>query len=309
MLPVQIGQLADDGDEANKAWTGEKRRRKHLPPSSSDAPATAQDHGDPISHATDMEDTIQGAQDQIPHATDMELLLRTDSAQEESYGPDSLISEEDHGDMEGTIQGCQDPISHATDMEGTIQGCQDPISHDTDMELLPKTDSAQETSQDCFGPDFLISEEDETRFAQRLHSNIPIPRTNLPLYITWEEEDKIEARLARLRIAYYKLVNPECACELKEPEEYTDDELLNESYFERLEDDESFEWYIHREDTCNIELNDYQRIVPRNFLSVLSGNLYCYHDEYRSRYHTYFLFPSFLCLFKLWTSLAADFNE
>ena len=65
-------------------------------------------------------------------------------------------------------------------------------------------------------------------------------------------------------------MNPECACELKEPEEYTDDELLNESYFERLEDDESFEWYIHREDTCNIELNDYQRIVPRNFLSVLS---------------------------------------
>ena len=160
-------------------------------PSSSDAPATAQDHGDPISHATDMEDTIQGAQDRIPHATDMELLLKTDSAQEESYGPDSLISEEDHGDMEGTIQGCQDPISHATDME-----------------LLPKTDSAQETSQDCFGPDFRISEEDETRFAQRLHSNIPIPRTNLPLYITWEEEDKIEARLARLRIAYYKV--PTC---------------------------------------------------------------------------------------------------
>ena len=143
---VQIGQLSDDGDGTNKAWTGEKRRRKHLPPSSSDAPATAQDHGDPISHATDMEDTIQGAQDRIPHATD--------------------------------------------------------------MELLPKTDSAQETSQDCFGPDFLISEEDETRFAQRLRSNIPIPRTNLPLYITWEEEDKIEARLGRLRITYYKV--PTC---------------------------------------------------------------------------------------------------
>ena len=65
-------------------------------------------------------------------------------------------------------------------------------------------------------------------------------------------------------------MNPECACELKEPDEYTDDELLNESYFAGLEDDESFEWYIHREDTYNIELNDYQRIVPRNFVSVLS---------------------------------------
>ncbi|XP_044336276.1 uncharacterized protein [Triticum aestivum] len=289
MLPVQIGQLADDGDEANKAWTGEKRRRKHLPPSSSDAPATAQDHGDPISHATDMEDTIQGAQDRIPHATDMELLLRTDSAQEESYGPDSLVSEEDHGDMEGTIQGCQDPISHATDMEDTILGGQDPFLHATDMELLPKTDSAQETSQDCFGPDFLISEEDETRFAQRLRSNIPIPRTNLPLYITWEEEDKIEARLARLRIAYYKALKPECAreLELKEPEEYTDDELGEELYFKRLEEDESFEWFVHPDDTYKAGLNDYQRIAPRIFLPYSGRNLYRYHDEYRSRYHTY----------------------
>ncbi|KAM3354926.1 hypothetical protein ACQJBY_025589 [Aegilops geniculata] len=274
MLPVQYGQLADDGDEANKEWTGEKRRRKHLPPSSSDA--TAQHHGD-------MEGTIQGCQDRIPHATDMELLLRTDSAQEESFGPDSLISEEDHGDMEDTIQGCQDPISHATDMEGTIQAGQD-------YDLLLKTEPAQEESEQCFGPQFLLSKEDQAKDCQLLLANIQKEDdypTDLPLYLTREEHSKIEARLARYRVAHYKVVNPECARELKEPEEYTDDELLNESYFERLEDDESFEWYIHREDTCNIELNDYQRIVPRNFLPGRSGNLYCYHDEYRSRYHTY----------------------
>ncbi|KAE8769219.1 hypothetical protein D1007_59248 [Hordeum vulgare] len=86
----------DDG--TNKAWTGEKRRRKHLPPS----PATAHDH------AADMEDAIQGHQGSISHATDMELLLRTDSAEGERYGPDVLISEEGHGDMEDTIQGGQD---------------------------------------------------------------------------------------------------------------------------------------------------------------------------------------------------------
>uniref|UniRef100_A0A453GR85 Uncharacterized protein n=1 Tax=Aegilops tauschii subsp. strangulata TaxID=200361 RepID=A0A453GR85_AEGTS len=277
MLPVQYGQLADDGDEANKAWTGEKRRRKHLPPSSSDAPATAHDHGD-------MEEvTIQGCQDPISHATDMELLLRTDSAHEESYGQNSLISEEDHGDMEDTIKGCQDPTSHATDMEGTIQAGQD-------YDLLLKTEPAKEESEQCFGPYFLLSKEDQAKDRQFLLANIQKEDdypTDLPLYLTREEHRKIEARLARYRVAYYKVVNPECARQLKEPEEYTDDELLNESYFAGLEDDESFEWYIHREDTYNIELNDYQRIVPRNFLPGRSGNLYGYHDEYRSRYHTY----------------------
>ncbi|XBI68756.1 hypothetical protein VPH35_047911 [Triticum aestivum] len=217
---VQIGQLSDDGDGTNKAWTGEKRHRKDLPASSSHAPATAQHHGD-------VEDTIQGGQDLIPHATDMEPLLRTDSA--------------------------------------------------------------HETSQDCFGPDVLISEEDETRFAQRLRPNIPLPRTDLPLYMSWEEEDKIEARLGRLRITYYKDVKPECAREreLKEPEEYTDAELGEELYFKRLEEDESFEWFVHPDDTYKAGLNDYQRIAPRNFLPHSGRNLYRYHDEYRSRYHTY----------------------
>ncbi|XP_037471876.1 uncharacterized protein LOC119346861 [Triticum dicoccoides] len=217
--PVQIGQVADDGDAANKAWTGEKRRR-NVPPSSFDAPASAQDHGD-------MEDTIQGGQDPIPHAADMEPLLRTDSA--------------------------------------------------------------QETSQDCFGPDVLISEEDETRYAQLLRPNIPLPRMDLPLYMTWKEEDKIETRLGRLRITYYKAVKPECAREreLKEPEEYTDAELGKELYFKRLEEDESFEWFVHPDDTYKAGLNDYQRIAPRNFLPYSGRNLYRYHDEYRSRYHTY----------------------
>ncbi|VAH85778.1 unnamed protein product [Triticum turgidum subsp. durum] len=246
--PVPIIQLADDGDGGNMAWTGEKRRRKNLRPSSSDATATADDHGD-------MEDTIQGCQDPISHATD----------------------------MEGTIQGGQDPISHATDMEGTIQAGQD-------YDLLLKTEPAKEESEQCFGPYFLLSKEDQAKDCQFLLANIQKEDdypTDLPLYLTREEHRKIEARLARYRVAHYKVVNLECARELKEPEEYTDDELLNESYFEGLEDDESFEWYIHPEDTYNIELNDYQRIVPRNFLPGRSGNLYRYHDEYRSRYHTY----------------------
>ncbi|XP_037462078.1 uncharacterized protein LOC119333200 [Triticum dicoccoides] len=219
--PVQIGQLSDDGNGTNKAWTGEKRRRKHVPPSSSDAPTTAQDHGD---------------------------------------------------------------------MEVTILGGGDPFLHATDMELLPKIDSAQETSQDCFGPDVFISKEDENRYAQLLLPNIPLPREeNLPFDMTWEEEGKIKVRLARLRITYYKALKPECAREreLKEPEEYTDAELGEELYFKRLEEDKSFDWFVHPDDTYKAGLNDYQRIAPRNFLHHSGRNLYRYHDEYRSRYHTY----------------------
>lgn len=63
-------------------------------------------------------------------------------------------------------------------------------------------------------------------------------------------------------------MKPEAAHELKEPEEYTEDELRKESYFRHLEDDESFEWFFHRDDSKNPELNDYQRIVLRNFVSL-----------------------------------------
>ena len=67
-------------------------------------------------------------------------------------------------------------------------------------------------------------------------------------------------------------MKPECAREreLKEPEEYTDAELGKELYFKRLEEDESFEWFVHPDDTYKAGLNDYQRIAPRNFVSVLS---------------------------------------
>ena len=75
------------------------------------------------------------------------------------------------------------------------------------MELLLRTDSAQETSQDCFGPDVLISEEDETRYAQLLRPNIP-PPIDPYSNVAWEDYDQVEERLARVRIACYKV--PAC---------------------------------------------------------------------------------------------------
>ncbi|XP_020154205.1 uncharacterized protein [Aegilops tauschii subsp. strangulata] len=187
-----------------KAWTGEKRRRRYLSPSSSDAPATAQQHQAPISNATDMEDTI-------------------------------LV---------------------------------------------------QEGSDEPTGPGVILSKEDQARYAKLLRPNIP-PPIDPYSNVAWEDYDQVEERLARVRIACYKIVKPEAAHELKGPEEYTEDELRNESYFRHLEDDESFEWFFHRDDSQKPELNDYQRIVLRNFLPDSCERQYRYHNDYRSRYHTY----------------------
>nr|CDM85033.1 unnamed protein product [Triticum aestivum] len=204
-LPMLL-PLGDDGDGTNKVWTGEKRRRKYLPPSSSDAPATTQHLQDPISHATDME------------------------------------------------------------MEDTI---------------LP-----QEGGDEHTGPGVILTKEDQAEYAKILRPNIS-PPIDPNSYMAFEDYDEIEERLARLRIVYYKIVKPEAAHELKEPEEYTEDELIKESYFRHLEDDDSFEWFFHRDDSQNPGLNDYQRIVLSNFLPDSCERLYRYHDDYRSRYHTY----------------------
>ena len=132
--PVHDGPLGDDGDGTNRAWTGEKRRRKYLPPSSSDVPtATAQDHQYQISPATDMEGIIQGVQDH-------ELLARSSS------GPQEV---------------------------------------------------------ELWGPEVCISPDDAANYTKCLAPDIP------PLYfrslLTTEEEDALQLRLARYRIAYFKV--------------------------------------------------------------------------------------------------------
>ncbi|XP_037409493.1 uncharacterized protein LOC119271974 [Triticum dicoccoides] len=145
---------------------------------------------------------------------------------------------------------------------------------------------AQEESDERTGAGVILSKEDQARYAKLLRPNIP-PPIDPYSNVAWEDYDQVEERLARVRIACYKIVKPEAAHELKEPEEYTEDELCQESYFRHLDDDESFEWFFHRDDSQKPELNDYQRIVLRNFLPDSCERQYCYHDDYRSRYHTY----------------------
>ncbi|KAM0900239.1 hypothetical protein ACQ4PT_020791 [Festuca glaucescens] len=205
--PVQHGPLRDDGDGTGTAWTGEKRRRKHPPnSSSSDAPAaTAQDH--------------------------------------------------------------QDPISPTTDMEGVI--------HDQGQD-----------QQEIWGPEVEISPEDAANYTKSLAPDVP------PIYtrsrMTDEEEEDLNLRLACYRIAYYKNVaEPELARELKDPEDYSVEELQDNRYFLHLGSHRSFEGCFHPIDTWVAELDDYQRLLVFNGSLDSSDSLYIYWEDYHAYYRTY----------------------
>ncbi|KAM0907578.1 hypothetical protein ACQ4PT_016081 [Festuca glaucescens] len=219
--PVQHCPLRDDGDGTGTAWTGEKRRRKHPPTSSSsDAPAaTAQDH--------------------------------------------------------------QGPISPTTDMEGVIQ------DQGQDHELrLARSDSEQHQQEEIWGPEVEISQEDAANYTKCLSPDAP------PIYtrssMTDEEEEDLNLRLARYRIAYYKNVaEPELARELKDPKDYSVEELQDNRYFLHLGSHRSFEGCFHPIDTWVAELNDYQRLLVFNGSRDSSDSLYIYWEDYHAYYRTY----------------------
>jgi hypothetical protein len=89
----------------------------------------------------------------------------------------------------------QDPISPATDMEGIIKDNHLPLDT-SDLEQ-------QENEQEIWGPDVEISPEDAANYTKCLAPDIP------PIYkrssMTTEEEEDLNLRLARYRIAYYKV--------------------------------------------------------------------------------------------------------
>jgi hypothetical protein len=65
-------------------------------------------------------------------------------------------------------------------------------------------------------------------------------------------------------------VKPESGCELKDPHEYTVDELRKERYFKYLEDDAAFEWFFNTDDIWNPHLDDYQKMCLKDLVSSLS---------------------------------------
>jgi hypothetical protein len=60
------------------------------------------------------------------------------------------------------------------------------------------------------------------------------------------------------------------ARELKNPEDYSVEELQENSYFLHLESHHSFEGCFHREDSRVAEFDDYQRLLVFNGVSFLS---------------------------------------
>jgi len=171
----------------------------------------------------------------------------------------------------------QDPISHdAADMEGIIQVGQ--------YHSLPRPDLEQQ--QELWGPELDISPEDCAKYNKCLAPDIP------PIYtrseMTLKDSEDLELRLARYRIAYYKsIADPELACKLKDPEDYSAEELLDERYFLHLESHGCFEGCFHPDDTWVAEFDDYQRLLVYNGLPDSSDTTYIYWEDYHAYYRKY----------------------
>jgi hypothetical protein len=94
-----------------------------------------------------------------------------------------------------TAQDHQDPISPGTNMEGIIQ--------DNVLPLVSSDPERQEDEEEIWGPEVYISLDDATKYTNSLAPDIP------PIYtrstMTSEEQEDLKLRLARYRIAYYKV--------------------------------------------------------------------------------------------------------
>ena len=86
-----------------------------------------------------------------------------------------------------TAQGHEAPISYAKDHQGSI----------SDMAI----DQAQDS--ELFGPQVILSEEDQASFVQKLLPDIPPPMSMKQL--SYEDYCKLLERHGRFRIAYYKV--------------------------------------------------------------------------------------------------------
>lgn len=154
------------------------------------------------------------------------------------------------------------PISYANDHQAPI----------TDMAIVQAQDNAlesgeEEETNELFGPEVILSEEDQAGFAKLLPPDNP-PRMSMT-QMSWEDNYEQLERHGRLRIAYYKPESGRCR-ELKDPDAYSEDDIRKQDYYKYLEEEDCFEWFFHTDDSWNPDLDYYQRIVLRNFVSSLS---------------------------------------
>uniref|UniRef100_A0ACD5YBY8 Uncharacterized protein n=2 Tax=Avena sativa TaxID=4498 RepID=A0ACD5YBY8_AVESA len=178
------------------------------------------------------------------------------------------------------------PTATAQDHQGSISDMA--IVQAQNHVLLPRMDSGEEEerTQELFGPKVILSMEDQASYAQKLLPNICSPIRMTPT-MSWMDNREVQVRQGRYRIAYYQAMMAESGCKLKKPNAYSDDEIRDQAYFKHLQDDECFEWFFHTDDSWIPGLNDYQRIVLRNFMPSSIEPEYPDVDGYRELYHTY----------------------
>jgi hypothetical protein len=105
-----------------------------------------------------------------------------------------------------TVQG---PIPHA--LLGASEAAKDhhgPIPdmaiRGQDHALRTRKDSGEEETQELFGPQVILSKEDEDNYAKELHPDVS-PLDSITPRMSWPEKFKVRARHARYRIAYCKV--------------------------------------------------------------------------------------------------------
>ncbi|XP_047052973.1 uncharacterized protein LOC124659057 isoform X2 [Lolium rigidum] len=193
-----------------------------------------------------------------------------------------------------TAQGHQAPISYAICLSEPGEAAKDHEGQISDMAivqaqdhaLLPRMDSEEEKTQELFGPHVIFSEEDRASYAQKLFPNIR-PPISVTETMSWMDNFKLQVRQGRIRLAYYKAMNQESGCKFKEPKAYSEEEIVDHGHFKHLQEDECFEWFFHTDDSWIPDLEDYQRIVLRNFMPGRMEAEYLDVNGYRELYHTY----------------------
>ncbi|CAM0947243.1 unnamed protein product [Alopecurus aequalis] len=158
----------------------------------------------------------------------------------------------------------------------------------------------EEEIKKLFGPEVILSEEDQATFVKLLPPDISLYKSMAEM--SWMDNDALKQRHGRFRIAYYKVLQQESrhllknlgtyyedesGHQLKDLDAYSEDEICDKNYFKHLENEECFEWFFHPDDDWNPYLDDYQRIVLKSFLPGGMEILYPDVDGYHERYHTY----------------------
>ncbi|TVU31489.1 hypothetical protein EJB05_23176 [Eragrostis curvula] len=156
------------------------------------------------------------------------------------------------------------------------------VQESYDIELKEADDAIRRLNELGLGED--ISPEEYIEYFEKLPDD---PVVNTYFKLDSEQMIALYLRHARYRIRFYKLSQrasrdtQNCAVDLLEKEDFSDEFLHEMEYFVKFEKDGTFDWSFHP-DLCKIrDLDDYQRLVPHE------TGTYADWDKYRRTFHSY----------------------